>query len=355
MSAPVDPKVCPLCGGDNACAMAQAGSPDTPVPCWCTSTAIGAEVLARIPADAVGKACVCRACATAGSAGTTAQPTVDAGGRPAVRLRRGDDEVLVAHLGAQVLSWRRAGEELLWQASHATFAPGKPVRGGVPLVFPWFGDHPDGDHPDGGHPAHGFARNLDWQPAADQPRDGVALQVEHAGDPGWPHAVGMRLEVLLDPELHVIWTVHNRGAAPIRFEQALHTYFAVGDVHEASVHGLEHVPCSEHAAAPEAAWDRGAPLRFRAETDRIFQGVPDTITLRAPALRKELVLATTNARSAIVWNPWPAKTARLAQMAPDDWRTFVCIESANVREHAVVLPVGASHTMQLRLAARPLA
>ncbi len=350
MPASVDPKVCPLCGRDNTCAMASAGDATAANPCWCTNVAIPAEVLARIPVDARGRACLCRACAAGAAGRVVTRAATDPGGRAAVLLCRDDDQVLVSLQGAQVLSWCRAGEELLWQATNATFVPGKPVRGGIPLVFPWFGDHPAA-----GHPAHGFARTLDWQQGGEQPEHGVSLQVEHSGDPGWPHAVGMRLQVLLDPDLHLVWTVHNRGPAPIRFEQALHTYLPVGDVHEASVHGLEHVPCSEHAAAPAASWDRGAPLRFAAETDRIFQGVPDTITLRAPALRRELDLSTTNARSTIVWNPWPAKTARLAQMAADDWRTFVCIESANVREHAVSLAGGAATTMQLRFAVRPLA
>ena len=109
---------------------------------------------------------------------------------------------------------------------------------------------------------------------------------------------------------------------------------------------------TETATAPEANWDRAAPLRFRAETDRVFHGTPDRIELRAPSLRRTVTLASQNARSAIVWNPWPAKTAKLSQMAADDWKHFCCIESANVKAHALSIAPGGSHTLDLTIDCR---
>ena len=274
----------------------------------------------------------------------------DPGGRPALRLQAGDGTALVALQGAQVLSWRTAHGEVLWWGSNAEFAPGKPVRGGVPLVFPWFGDHPTAS----GHPAHGFARNLAWRLTAARP--GPEIELEVGDDPGtraaWPHAFGLRLSVALGERLRLRLTVTNPGAEPFRCEQALHTYFAVGDVRTATVHGLEGVPHAEQAAAPEGSWDTAAPLAFRAETDRVFQGTPDRLELRAPALGRTVVLDARGARSAIVWNPWPAKAARLSGLAADDWTRFCCIETANVREHAVTLAPGRSHTLELELTCR---
>jgi Cysteine-rich CWC len=57
-----DPARCPLCGKENQCALAR-GCPSTP--CWCADVAIAAAVLASIPAEARGKACICRDCALA--------------------------------------------------------------------------------------------------------------------------------------------------------------------------------------------------------------------------------------------------------------------------------------------------
>jgi hypothetical protein len=59
MSGPsVDPSTCPLCGKPNECALARGARS-----CWCFDEAIPAEVLARVPPEAQGVACVCRACA----------------------------------------------------------------------------------------------------------------------------------------------------------------------------------------------------------------------------------------------------------------------------------------------------
>jgi glucose-6-phosphate 1-epimerase len=274
----------------------------------------------------------------------------DPGGREMLRLEHEGDVVDVALVGAQVLRWLRSGKDVLWTASAPKYAAGQPVRGGVPLVFPWFGDHPD----DPKLPAHGFARNHTWQlvHANDTPEVVLELRDDDATRSMWPHAFRLRLSVQLGERLRLGLTIENTGEAPFSCEQALHTYFSVGDVATASVHGLEGVACTEQASEPEAKWDTKQPLRFRAETDRIFQGVPDRLELRAPALSRTVVLQTTGVKSAIVWNPWPGKTTKLSQMAPDDWQRFCCIESANVRDAAVTIAPGESHTLTLKVDCR---
>lgn len=278
--------------------------------------------------------------------------TKDPGGRPALQLDGPGGRVLVALCGAQVLSWHRGDRDVLWTASKPEYAPKKPVRGGVPVVFPWFGDHPT----DKKLPAHGFARTLDWRVAAAEagPRIVLATQDDEQTRALWPHAFGLRFTVSVQQGLQLALAIENRGSAPFRCEEALHTYFAVGDVHTATVHGLEGVRCTETATAPETGWDAKAPLHFRAETDRVFHGTPDRIELRAPALRRTVVLRSTNARSAIVWNPWPAKTAKLSQMAADDWTQFCCIETANAKSEALEVAPGSTHTMTLQLDVRDL-
>lgn len=276
----------------------------------------------------------------------------DPGGRPAVRLSHGDDEALVALCGAQVLSWRHRGHDVLWTASKAEYLPGKPVRGGVPVVWPWFGFHATDDK----KPQHGFARNLDWQIERTGPGAEVTLVVADDATTRalWPHAFALRLCVSLGDVLLIELTTTNLGTTPFRCEEALHTYFAVGDIHTASVQGFENVPFTEHAADPEGPWDRGAPQRFRAETDRVFQHVPAFAVIRAPALGRAVTLHAPDAHSAIVWNPWPAKTARLSQMAPDDWQRFVCVETANCKELGLEIAPGASHRLALELSVREM-
>ncbi|MCB9876393.1 MAG: D-hexose-6-phosphate mutarotase [Planctomycetes bacterium] len=287
--------------------------------------------------------------------------SADPGGRETVVLTRGDQCAEIAVCGAQALSWHVAGRDVLWTASHPAYAPGKAVRGGIPVVFPWFGAYTLGER-SGELPPHGFARERDWRLTAlgDGPRAAFELRADDASRAVFPHEFRAELEFALDGAaddagLRITMRVHNEGADTMVFEQALHTYFAVGDVRSAEVRGLENVSFAEHAALPEAAWDCAAPLRFRAETDRVFQGVPPRLELHQPALRRRVRLDAGHAASAIVWNPWIEKTKRLSQMALDDWQTFCCIETANARDNAVRLPPGASHVMSLRLTVAPLA
>ena len=275
--------------------------------------------------------------------------TTDPGGRDAFQLEGPVGRAVIATTGAQILSWLTETGDLLWTASFPEFRPGKPVRGGVPLVFPWFGNHPD--RPD--LPAHGFARNREWQLVETRKGPGIVLALtdDEQTRAAWPHAFRLELDVDASADLTIRWTVSNRGEQPFSFEQALHSYFAVGDVREASVHGLEDVPVIETATEAEDDWNRSQPLQFRAETDRVFQAVPPALRLRAPKLGRTLHLDSDNAASAIVWNPWPKKAATLSQMDVDDWSRFCCIETANVGQHAIVLQPGEQHTLRLTLKA----
>jgi glucose-6-phosphate 1-epimerase len=318
------------------------------------AAAIAPTALAALPTTAVGRACVCRACADApppapADPDGSATAATDPGGRPAFVLRAGGSEAWIARTGGQVLSWRRASGDVLWTGSAEPYAAGKAVRGGIPIVFPWFNEHAT----DRALPAHGFARTADWRLAALGPgaRARLTLADDERTRALWPHRFELTLDVALAEQLHVTLTVRNTDATAWRCEEALHTYFAVGDVRTATVHGLEGVPCREHALAPEPAWDPHAPLAFRAETDRVFQGVPERLELHAPALARRVHLATVGARSTVVWTPWPAKAARLSGLGPDDWQRFCCVESANIKEAAVALAPGAAHVLRLSLGA----
>lgn len=272
----------------------------------------------------------------------------DVGNRDTLELTGPGGAVHLTLLGAHVQRWRAPGHgEVLFMSADADYGPGVATRGGIPVVFPWFGGRD-------GLPAHGFARTAAWTLVETRPGPVVilALEDDEATRALWPHAFLARLTVSVADGLHVSLTVTNTGDAPFDFEEALHTYFAVGDVHAATVHGLEGVPFVEHARAPQADPRPDAPILFEAETDRVFQGVPDDIELRCRALGRSVDLRTTGATSAVVWNPWVAKAAALGQMRADEWTSFVCVESANCKDGALRLAAGESHTLALTLRVR---
>ena len=69
----VNPRLCPLCGQVNQCAMeVERATGVKQPPCWCTEVSFDAALLASIPEHASGNSCICAACAQAAGAGKAA-------------------------------------------------------------------------------------------------------------------------------------------------------------------------------------------------------------------------------------------------------------------------------------------
>jgi len=110
---------------------------------------------------------------------------------------------------------------------------------------------------------------------------------------------------------------------------------------------------TEFAKAPAPDSDPSEPIQFKAETDRVYQGVPETIQIQSHPRRGFMELKTAGADSAIVWNPWIDKAAAMSQMQDDEWEEFICVESANCKAFAVGLQAGQEHTLELHLTRLP--
>src|SRR5271155_4454583 len=61
--------------------------------------------------------------------------------------------------GAHLAAWQPAGPQpFIFLSRKSALVPGKPIRGGVPIAFPWFANRHDGKP----GPSHGFARIQEW-------------------------------------------------------------------------------------------------------------------------------------------------------------------------------------------------
>src|SRR5690349_5235262 len=81
------------------------------------------------------------------------------GGLPRLTVRNRLARAEVYLHGAHVTAWQPDGHEpVLWMSAKSQWDAAKPIRGGVPICFPWFGPHAS----DPSAPGHGFARLLDW-------------------------------------------------------------------------------------------------------------------------------------------------------------------------------------------------
>ncbi|MBB2494166.1 D-hexose-6-phosphate mutarotase [Aquipseudomonas ullengensis] len=281
------------------------------------------------------------------------------------RVHLGDAELLIAQQGAQVLHYQRAGQPpLIWLSEQAGYQHGQSVRGGVPVCWPWFGDlqrNPAALQAQHGNPAtapaHGGVRGLDWQlQGIDNLGDAVELLFsfdsrQHAL-PDWPHAAELQLRIRLDQRLQLQLTSRNLGDQPLALSQALHSYFAVSDIRQVSVEGLDGCRYIETLEDWQQRTQQGA-LSFAGETDRIYLDVPPRVTLHDTGWQRRIHLEAQDSRSAVLWNPWIDKAQRLSHFADDAWQRMLCIETANVWDDCVELAPGASHSLTLSLWGEP--
>ena len=276
----------------------------------------------------------------------TCRDTVFAG-LPAreLTLPQGDRLVVALH-GAHVLSWQSAGQERLYLSPMSVMDGQAAIRGGVPVCFPQFNQRgPLADR----LPKHGFARNLPWQAdapelTADHARLTLRLTDSVQSRAWWPQAFEARLQLDLSPgALQITLHVHNTDAQPLAFSGALHTYLAVPDVTQATLHGLGGQPewdslTDTHATAADM-------LRFAAEFDRVYEAAPVPITLN----QSLQISQSPSWANTVVWNPAEALCARLADMPDDGWRQMLCVEAAQVYE-PITLPAGGRWAGWQRLA-----
>jgi glucose-6-phosphate 1-epimerase len=283
------------------------------------------------------------------------------------RIRHADAELLVAQQGAQLLSYQRDGERpLIWLSEQAAYESGRSVRGGVPVCWPWFGDlrrNPQAVQAmhEGGSlmPSHGLVRDLEWNLLGiDKRDDGVNLDFafNSVEQPlaNWPQAAELKLRIRLDQHLHLDLVSRNLGDAPLALSQALHSYFAVGDVRQAQVEGLQ--GCRYIDTLDD--WTERQqldPLRFTGETDRIYLDTPAHLSILDPVWQRRIQLRSSGSRSAVLWNPWTDKAKRLSQFSSDAWQGMLCIEHANALEDLVMLAPGAEHRLSVSLWSEPLA
>ncbi|MCK2147756.1 MULTISPECIES: D-hexose-6-phosphate mutarotase [Marinobacter] len=239
----------------------------------------------------------------------------------------------------------------LWCSDTARMEPGRAIRGGVPVCWPWFGD-PAKNAPEvrkriHTDKAHGFARTSIWK--LEDVRENA-------------HEVEISLSLDANEDFHDIWSGHalalitfsfsirgcqvaltttNMSSHPLAFSQALHSYFPTPDVGRSRVLGLGDSHYIDTLRDWEYCWQEG-PVYFEGETDRIYEsGAPMTIV--TPAGKRKL--SSVGSDSTVVWNPGPAKAATLSDFRDEAWKNMLCVETANASGDYRVLNEGQSHTL----------
>lgn len=250
----------------------------------------------------------------------------------------------IALHGAHVLSWQPTGQApVIWVSKAAIYELGKPVRGGVPLCWPWFGAVP-------GKTLHGFVRTMMWQMrGAELAASGeLVLRLGITDDAStravWDHAFDLELTVTVGSTLTLALTTRNTGAAPISINQALHTYFATSDINQTTVQGLaggSYIDKVQNFAVCQQAGD----VSFTGETDRIYTDTTADSLIVDSAASRTIRIAKQGSATTVVWNPWSEKEKGMVDMAAGEHRQMLCVETCNAAPDTVSIPAGGAHTL----------
>jgi glucose-6-phosphate 1-epimerase len=288
--------------------------------------------------------------------GSVAEFVAGEGGLPCLHVTAPAADARIYLHGAHVTHHQPVAQApLLFLSARSRFTPGTAIRGGVPIVFPWFGPHVG--HPRA--PDHGFARISEWSvESVERAGDGVAivltLEPSAATRALWPGDFHLTYRIGVDAALRLSLEVENRSGAPFAFEEALHTYLAVGDVHQAAVDGLGGAPYVDKTDGMRRTVLPPGPFRPSAETDRVFVGARGPCAVIDPVLGRRLVVDKHGSATTVVWNPWSDAAARMADLGADQWTSMLCVEAANAMDDAVTLAPGARHAMVVVIGAEKL-
>ncbi|GAO36934.1 aldose epimerase [Sulfuricella sp. T08] len=266
-------------------------------------------------------------------------------------------ESTIALQGAHVMTWLpRAQEPVLWLSRFGKFAPGKSIRGGVPICWPWFGPHAE----DAKLPGHGFARTVMWEVLETRVQpDGATfisfgLIETDATRAQWPHSSSAQLRVTVGAELKVELATRNTGSSPFQIGEALHTYFHISDVADMEIKGLEGCTYLDKVGGTTSKTQQGA-IVIESEVDRVYLDTEVDCLIEDRGLKRQIRISTRGSHSTVVWNPWIEKAEKMGDFGPEGYRGMVCVESANAVNNVVTVLPGAEHILQAVISVEALA
>lgn len=246
--------------------------------------------------------------------------------------------------GGHVVSFKPTGfQDLIWMSDEAIYDAKLPLRGGIPICWPWFGPIAS--------PSHGFVRNQQWQLVEHRENENgvvVCLGLQDNADTQviWPYRFDAKLYVEMGETLKVTLDVKNTDEKPWTFSGALHSYLNVGDIHQLAITGMgdryiDKLQDSKECEGPEV-------LKLTAGIDRIYTQPAAVINVADPEFDRQLTIENQGHNSAVLWNPWANGAANIKDMSNSGYLTMMCVEStvfAPCISAGITLAPGESHQL----------
>lgn len=251
----------------------------------------------------------------------------------------------VYRLGACLTRYQAKGpnraREVLFLSKTSHFTVGKPIRGGVPICWPWFGPHAT----DPTLPAHGLVRTKEWT-VSSTTEDSVILETvsDDSTRAAFPHAFKLIFRVkVADYGLLMELETRNQGNEPFSIGEALHTYFQVGDIRQTQTTGLKGLTYVDKVDGLKLKTESEEAVPVNGETDRVYRGATGPHEIRCPA--GNILVSKSGSADTVYWNPWEKKAESLADLAGSQWPEFVCVEAVNTGDNSVKIAPGTSHIL----------
>jgi glucose-6-phosphate 1-epimerase len=256
-------------------------------------------------------------------------------------------------LGAHVTQFKKRDEPpLLFLSQCSRFAEGQPIRGGIPVIFPWFG-------PREGLAQHGFARNKSWdlKEVIPSPDGSVSLRfrLPHCPEEAAFPPFSTEYVVTVNQSLTLQLIITNEAKdAEFNFENCLHTYFEVADATAISIHGLKGVAYLDKVASFMEKTEESDALRISSEVDRIYLNTTGPVEIHDPRIGRRIRVEKECSASTVVWNPWIAKARQMSDFGDEEYEHMICVESGNVASNSVCLPPGGRSVLTVKLTSETL-
>lgn len=251
---------------------------------------------------------------------------------------------VVSLYGGQVIQWHPKSQRspVLWASDLAQYQPGKAIRAGIPICWPWFSAHPT----EAKAPSHGYARLSDWELTSivTDSSGATILCMSMNGSGQFNVAATLAIRISIGETLSVELTTSNTGSQPITFTEALHTYFNVSDVNQVQVYGLSSSPYVDLIDSNQIKTQSGA-ITFSKETGRVFLDSTADCLLLDKVLDRTIRITKSGSQSTVVWNPWLHTSTKMDDLGSEGWKTMVCVESANALKNTVTLEPDGHHTL----------
>nr|WP_253910213.1 D-hexose-6-phosphate mutarotase [Vibrio aestuarianus] len=251
-------------------------------------------------------------------------------------------DACISLFGGQLLGYRPSNEkDVIWLGEKAVFDKSKPIRGGVPLCFPWFGNA-------GGSQTHGFARNVDWKfESCKVSAESVEVILSHSSDEEtkklWKHDFENKLRFNFGKELTISLITTNTSDEPWSYSGAIHTYFSVGNIRKTSISGVGEKYLDGVVGYVEK--QGGNDIEISEETIRICLDSKTPIVIKDRELDRTVEIENHGNTAAVVWNPWIETTKATADMIDREYEDMLCVESTIYGDYPIELKKGEFHEL----------